>query len=99
MRLEYDKGKWVGSRPTGNYGSFTDYVSMPFLLGWGWRHENPREDSAKICVYYSVVYDRRNGKECFTPLYVICYWVMYQTIFATQQWSRITNSDVIAGVI
>jgi hypothetical protein len=24
---------------------------------------------------------------------------MYQTIFATQQWSRITNSDVIAGVI
>jgi DNA-binding transcriptional regulator of glucitol operon len=36
---------------------------------------------------------------CFTPLYVICYWFIYQTFLATRQWSRITNSDVITGVM
>jgi hypothetical protein len=34
---------------------------------------------------------------CFMPLYVICYWFMYLTNLAAQQWSRIANSDVITG--
>jgi hypothetical protein len=36
---------------------------------------------------------------CFIPLHVICYWFMYVTIVATQQWSSITHSDVITGVM
>ena len=36
---------------------------------------------------------------CFIPLYVICYWLMYLTILATQQWSRITHSEVFTGVM
>jgi hypothetical protein len=36
---------------------------------------------------------------CFIPLYAICYWLIYLTILTTQQWSRITHSDVITGVM
>jgi hypothetical protein len=36
---------------------------------------------------------------CFSPLYIICYWSVFLTILATQQWSRITNNDAITGVM
>ena len=36
---------------------------------------------------------------CIIPPYIICYWFMYLTIHATQQWSPITNSDAITGVM
>ena len=38
-------------------------------------------------------------KGVFYSTYVICYCFMYLTILATQQCSRITNSDVIIGVM